>query len=151
MLAAVIVIGFVVSKLIVKLLKNRGGRNVVIVQIRQQVSQFLTALYNSGISANEIKKDKSSSIKDGVYVTTFYSAKGLEFDAVFVPFLNEEDYPDPEKLEKNEDKEKVYQRALKLFYVAVTRAKHSLVMSYSTELTSLFPKDSENYMHQVKQ
>lgn len=135
---------------IVKLLKNRGGRNVVIVQTRQQVSHFLTTLHNSGISANEIIKDKSSSIKDGVYVTTFYSAKGLEFDTVFVPFLNEEDYPDPEKLEKNEDKEKVYQRALKLFYVAVTRAKHSIVMSYSTELTSLFPKDSENYIYRVK-
>lgn len=136
---------------IVKLLQNRAGRNVIIVQSRQLVTRFIAALYKSGVFANEIIKDRSSSIKDGVYVTTFYSAKGLEFDTVFIPFLNEKDYPDPDKLEKCEDKEKVYQRALKLFYVAVTRAKHSLIMSYSTKLTSLFPKDSENYIHQVKQ
>lgn len=135
---------------IIKLLKNRGGRNVIVVQTRQQVTLFLRALFDNHIPANEIKKDRNSSLDDGVYVTTFYSAKGLEFDTVFIPFLNEADYPDPELLEKSEDIDKVYQRALKLFYVAVTRAKHSLVMSYSSELTSLFPKDSENYIHQVK-
>ena len=133
---------------IVKLLKNRGGRNIIVVQTRQQVTLFMQALFNNHIRANEIKKDRNSSLDDGVYVTTFYSVKGLEFDAVFIPFLNEEDYPDPELLRKSEDKNKVYQRALKLFYVAVTRAKHILVMSYSSELTSIFPKDSENFIRQ---
>ena len=135
---------------IVKLLKNRGGRNIIVVQTRQQVTLFMNALSHNYINASEIKKDKNSSINDGVYVTTFYSVKGLEFDTVFIPFLNETDYPDPELLEKNEDKEKIYQRALKLFYVAVTRAKHSLVMSYSSELTNLFPKDSKNFIWQEK-
>jgi superfamily I DNA/RNA helicase len=131
---------------IAKLLKNHGGRNVIIVKNRQIVGDFLSELKKNDISAKEIKKENSSAIDDGVYVTTFYSAKGLEFDNVFIPFLNEGDYPDPKKLEESENKEKVYSNALKLLYVAVTRAKQSVVMSYSSTLTELFPHDSSNYI-----
>lgn len=129
-----------------KLLKNRGGRNVIVVKNRQIARDFLRELKNNDISAKEIKKENSSSIEDGVYVTTFYSVKGLEFDNVFIPFLNEGDYPDQKKLEDSENKEKVYSNALKLLYVAVTRAKQSVVMSYSATLTELFPHDSPNYI-----
>ena len=51
-------------------------------------------LQKNNILAKEIKKEYDSYIGDGVYVTTFYSVKGLEFDNVFIPFLNKEDYPD---------------------------------------------------------
>lgn len=135
---------------LVRLMKNRGGRNVIVVQTRQQVAELLKLLLSNRIQAMEIRKGQNCSLNDGVYVTTFYTVKGLEFDTVFIPFLNDEEYPDPELLEKNEDKDKVYQRALKLFYVAVTRAKHNIVMSYSSKLTSLFPNTSVNYLHQVK-
>lgn len=131
---------------IAKILKNRGGRNVIIVQDRQTVCDFLSALKRNNIPAKEIRKDNSSTIDDGVYVTTFYSVKGLEFDSVFIPFLNEGQYPDQKKLEESENKEKVYSNALKLLYVAVTRAKQSVVMSYSSILTELFPQDSSNYI-----
>ncbi len=131
---------------IVGLLKNRSGRNVTIVKNRTLAKQFLVALSAAGISAIEIKKDNNSSLSDGTYVTTFYSVKGLEFDNVYIPFLNEEDFPDHDNLETAESKEKVYANALKLFYVAVTRAKQGLVMTYSTTLTPLFPSGSQNYI-----
>jgi len=131
---------------IVGLLKNRSGRNVIIVKNRVLVKQFLIALNIAGISAVEIKKDHNSSISDGTYVTTFYSVKGLEFDSVYIPFLNEKDFPDQDDLEAAESKERVYANSLKLFYVAITRARHGLVMTYSNILTSLFPSDSPNYV-----
>lgn len=53
---------------------------------------------------------------------------------MFIPFLNEDDYPDQKKLEDSENKEKVYSNALKLLYVAVTRAKQSVIMSYNTDI-----------------
>ena len=71
----------------------------------------------------------------------------MEFDNVFIPFLNKEDYPDKKRLEDSENKDKVCSNALKLLYVAVTRATQSVVMSYSSVLTELFPKDSQNYIN----
>ena len=131
---------------IIDLLKNRGGRNVVIVKNRALVRQLIVSLNNAGITAVEIKKDNNSSLIDGIYVTTFYSVKGLEFDNVYIPFLNEEDFPDQDTLESAESKEEVYANNLKLLYVAVTRARQGLVMTYSTTLTSLFPSGSHNYI-----
>lgn len=128
------------------MLKNRAGRNVIIVKNRQLVGDLLKELKSNNIRGREIKKESNSSIEDGVYVTTFHSSKGLEFDTVIIPFLNEQDYPDSNKLEESENKDKVYSNALKLFYVAVTRARQAVVMSYSSALSHLFPIDSKNYI-----
>lgn len=131
---------------IIRLLKNRAGRNVIIVKNRQLVGDLLKELKSNNIRGREIKKESNSCIEDGVYVTTFHSSKGLEFDTVIIPFLNEQDYPDSNKLEESENKDKVYSNALKLFYVAVTRARQAVVMSYSSALSHLFPIDSKNYI-----
>ena len=130
---------------IVRLLKNRSGRNVVVLKSRALVQIFLAALQGKGISAVEIKKEYGSRVIDGIYATTFQSVKGLEFDNVYIPFLNEEDFPDQETLESAESKKKVYEKSLKLFYVAATRARQGLVMTHSAALTSLFPGSSQNY------
>ena len=128
------------------MLKNRGGRNVIIVKNRQFVKDFMSELRKNGVTSYEIRKEQNSSIQDGVYVSTFHSAKGLEFDNVFIPYLNEEDYPDLKMLDDSENKDKVFANALKLFYVAVTRARQSVIMSYSSKLTKVFPENSVNYI-----
>jgi len=129
-----------------RLLKNRGGRNVIIVKNRQFVKDFMSELRKNGVMSYEIRKEQNSSIQDGVYVSTFHSAKGLEFDNVFIPYLNEEDYPDLKMLDDSENKDRVFANALKLFYVAVTRARQSVIMSYSSKLTKVFPENSVNYI-----
>ena len=128
------------------MLKNRGGRNVIIVKNRQFVKDFMSELRKNGVMSYEIRKEQNSSIQDGVYVSTFHSAKGLEFDNVFIPYLNEEDYPDLKMLDDSENKDRVFANALKLFYVAVTRARQSVIMSYSSKLTKVFPENSVNYI-----
>lgn len=130
---------------IIHLLAGQGGRNVVIVKSRALVGQFISALHNIGVTATEIKQDLCDSLQDGIYVTTYYSAKGLEFDNVYMPFLNDEDFPDSVLLSSCESSDKEYENALRLFYVAATRAKQNLIMTYSSTLTSLFPVDSKNY------
>ena len=49
-------------------------------------------------------------------ILTYHAAKGTEFDNVFVPFANEGDLPDRNA-----------------FYVACTRASHSLTISFSSK------------------
>lgn len=59
-----------------------------------------------------------------VPIVTIHQVKGLEFDYVFMPFLNEGSFPSRHKNVDIEEEKRV-------FYVGVTRAKKSLYLSYS--------------------
>ena len=74
-------------------------------------------------------------------MTTFHAAKGLEFEHVFVPFLNENKLPDPESVAQASSKEDAYADEIKLLYVAATRSKYALYMTYNSTLTPLFPQN----------
>ena len=71
--------------------------------------------------------DEESEEQDYISLMSVHSAKGLEFGAVFVVGLEENLFPsflslsEPEQLEEER----------RLFYVAITRAKKHLVLSYA--------------------
>lgn len=91
-----------------------------------------------------IKKEAGQTIgSSGIYLTTFHSAKGLEFDNVIIPSLSKEDFPDSLSFSEGSSEEDVYEIGLKLLYVAVTRAKFGLYMTYVGEMSDLLPKESE--------
>ena len=69
---------------------------------------------------------------------TYHSAKGLDFKAVFIPFLNA-------GLEIWRDNE----RAKTLFFVAVTRSREQLFLSYSGTKHSFLEGISENDFHKL--
>ena len=62
----------------------------------------------------------------GVHLLTYHRAKGLEFDAVFLPRLDEKELPS--KLAHTDDEVEEERR---LLYVGITRARHSLALSWS--------------------
>lgn len=94
---------------------------------------------------------------DAVQIMTVHKSKGLEFNTVFLPELTKREFPVSNMggkkyyhvlggvFEENKDK---YQSDLederKLFYVAVTRVKQNLYMTYelSTQPVSCFVKES---------
>lgn len=124
---------------------SANSSNVIIVKNREMELKFINALSQQKISVQQIdgKIDKYKNV-NGISITTFYSAKGLEFDNVFIPFLNKDNFPDLEKM-RFMNYEDVYADELKLLYVAVTRARRGLFMSYSNELTDIFPTNKINY------
>jgi DNA helicase-2/ATP-dependent DNA helicase PcrA len=63
---------------------------------------------------------------DCVTLSTVHSAKGLEWDGVWVVGTGATQIPHPRTLDDAQEKEE----ELRLFYVAVTRAKTDLVISY---------------------
>lgn len=70
--------------------------------------------------------DEVESVKNAVMLMTIHSAKGLEFPVVFVTGLEEGLFPVSSSngsLEENEEERR-------LFYVATTRAKEKLYLSY---------------------
>lgn len=72
----------------------------------------------------EIMKEEKRE-KTGVQILTMHAAKGLEFANVYLPDCNEGKIP----LDKSKTKEAVEEER-RMFYVAMTRAKHKLCLFY---------------------
>lgn len=74
------------------------------------------------------EQNKKNGEKEGVNLMTMHAAKGLEFDTVFVIEANEGNCPYKKATADEEIEEE-----RRLFYVAMTRAKRKLVISYVKE------------------
>lgn len=66
---------------------------------------------------------KSTSFKNGASITSIQMSKGLEFDEVIIPDVNNDNY------KTNYDKN--------LLYIACTRAMHKLILMYTGQLSCL--------------
>lgn len=75
------------------------------------------------VSLIEARDDKN--LTDAVSVMTVHAAKGLEFDLVFVPGLEDGIFPSA----KSVDERNGLEEERRLMYVAITRAKKELVLS----------------------
>lgn len=71
--------------------------------------------------------DDNKEDADTVKLMTIHAAKGLEFPVVFVGGLEETLFPNAMSINSREELEE----ERRLFYVAITRAKHRLYLSYS--------------------
>lgn len=74
------------------------------------------------------EQNEKNGEKEGVNLMTMHAAKGLEFDTVFVIEANEGSCPYKKAIADEEIEEE-----RRLFYVAMTRAKRKLVISYVKE------------------
>ena len=63
--------------------------------------------------------------KEGVHIMTYHASKGLEFDIVHLPDCNEGNIP----YKKSTTKEQIEEER-RLFYVAITRAKEQVHITY---------------------
>ncbi len=72
-------------------------------------------------------QDELDQPKTGIKLMTVHSAKGLEFDYVFITGLEQDLFPHAGMDDKKRDGEE----ERRLFYVAVTRARHKLYLSYA--------------------
>ncbi len=87
------------------------------------VEEFLTQLaLLTNVEAEDDPKDDSEKIR----LSTIHQAKGLEFDAVFVIMLCDGMFPSARSMDSTDGEEE----ERRLFYVAITRAKNELYLSY---------------------
>ncbi|MBU6338864.1 MAG: UvrD-helicase domain-containing protein [Rickettsiales bacterium] len=77
------------------------------------------------VSLVEARDDKS--VQDSVNIMTIHAAKGLEFNLVFVPGLEEGIFPSSRSVEERNGLEE----ERRLLYVAITRARKNLYLSYA--------------------
>ena len=89
------------------------------------VEEFLTQLaLLTNVEAED--GDPANRDADRIRLSTIHQAKGLEFDVVFVIMLCDGMFPSARSMETEEGEEE----ERRLFYVAITRAKNELYLSY---------------------
>ncbi|MFI3307831.1 MAG: UvrD-helicase domain-containing protein [Mycoplasmatota bacterium] len=99
--------------------------------INNKITAFKDLLINSELPIEVflsnllLDQEEKTTSKDQVQLMTVHRAKGLEFKIVFIIGVNEGIMP-PKNLSKSE-----IQEERRLFYVAMTRAKEALYISYS--------------------
>ncbi|MGY2134323.1 HelD family protein [Hymenobacter sp. HD11105] len=92
----------------------------IICKTLRQAQEAHRALQAPGV---HLLTAESTTFHEGVVITTAHLAKGLEFDAVLVPFASARTY--------NTEVDKG------MLYVACTRAMHQLTLTYCGEITPL--------------
>ncbi|MGD0209291.1 MAG: UvrD-helicase domain-containing protein [Verrucomicrobiota bacterium] len=95
------------------------------------VEDFLTQL---ALLTNVEAEDGDPANRDAeqIRLSTIHQAKGLEFDVVFVIMLCDGLFPSARSMENDEGEEE----ERRLFYVAITRARNELYLSYPLERAS---------------
>ncbi len=99
------------------------AENLPVTTGREALSQFLERLtLDSTVLGDDDNRDK-----EGVTLITMHNTKGLEYDTVFCVGLEDEIIPGRNK-EDDESKEE----ERRILYVAMTRARKKLYLSYAT-------------------
>lgn len=110
--------------------------------ITKNLGDFVKYLDDCLQNEIDINLDKDSSVQNAVQLMTYHGSKGREFEYVYLPNLvssSWEDFKMPgeyklitdEVLDKDEVQLKKDSELLKLLFVGITRAKHSLTLSFA--------------------
>ena len=92
------------------------------------VLEFLAQLSLLSSADGEPTGDKSERDDEKVTLSSIHQAKGLEWKVVFVIWLADGQFPNGRIIEAEDDA--MMEEERRLFYVAITRAKDELYMSY---------------------
>ncbi len=87
-------------------------------------------LEDATLASDQDEIDQKKEQKDAVKLMTIHASKGLEFDYVFITGLEDSIFPSKRFDEKQTESQKEEER--RLFYVALTRARKKLTLSYAS-------------------
>lgn len=110
-----------IEKIIKKFNESKSTTLGIICKKKEEV-EYLYEIFKEKYEINKLDFD-SIEFKEGVIISTIQMSKGLEFDEVLLPFVNNHNYSCD--FDRN------------LLYVACTRAMNSLNLTYSSEISSL--------------
>jgi len=106
-------------------------------EIEKSGKTFMEFLEESSLSQAQDNLENSNTVK----IMTVHAAKGLEFPVVFIAGLEDGIFPSGRSFEDIEQMEE----EKRLFYVAITRAKEKLFMTYAKQRASF-----SGYLNETK-
>lgn len=125
-----------------------GNTQVVAILTRNRTREkhYLNSISASGLPVQRLHRNMYTwSSEPRVSVGTYHSAKGLEFDAVILPYCSDTKLPDKSRILALDSEEDAMSDEGRLLYVAVTRAKTRLIIMYSGNPTQLLPVNPALY------
>ncbi|MED4039398.1 3'-5' exonuclease [Niallia taxi] len=119
----------------------------ILVRDRDTVRRIINKVNDNGVIVQELHGQMGQwNSQPSISVGTYHSAKGLEFDSVYLPYCTEHNLPSQDRIIALEDENEAMSEEIKLLYVAVTRARRGLIISYSGDnLTKLLPLNDGLY------
>lgn len=122
----------------------------IIVWTKEEVANIKKGLECNGIQNYQIyNKELFEMLSPGVKLITYHSSKGLEFDEVILPFLDEGRMPKIPKGIDQEQEENMMNDARSLLYVGMTRAKYRLVMFALASSPSPFIQELDRRYYEI--
>lgn len=119
--------------------RNHQASIGVITATKTQVQTYSAWMTDAGIMHETIQKDTQFSVrKPGVKIINVYNAKGLEFDHVIIPQFIEGKFPYYFTSTDSEEIQNFLIKSRNLIYVAMTRARMTLFITYSGDKGSRF-------------
>ena len=97
--------------------------------VQENIEPDFEDFFANSILDSEVINEKNNNNLDSVKLMTVHSAKGLEFDHVFISGLEEGLFPHLNSLDNKE----ALEEERRLMYVAITRAKKRLYFSHAQE------------------
>lgn len=135
------------AKVLISLLEElNDGENVIGIPYRSgKEKNFISKLLKKeGIKFEEVdKENRWSLLEPGVKLVTMHSAKGLEFDIVIIPMVNQGIIP--KKADSDDKDDGFLEGERSLLYVAMTRARNELYLLTSKESQFISELDDELY------
>ena len=95
------------------------------IRLKMFTSYEQLQIHINNLSHIDYSQQKLQIKEKGIYLLTYHASKGLEFDNCIIPCLNEGIVPS-----KNSIDEKDIEEERRMLYVAMTRAKKNLLLSY---------------------
>lgn len=92
------------------------------------IPEWLAFVEGYGEKLEEIRKEQKERLEEGVSLMTMHGSKGLEFEVVFIPTVNEGVCPYRKSIQSGDIEEE-----RRMLYVAMTRAKKHLHLSFVKE------------------
>jgi len=136
-------------------IKNESAKNP-----RLSLSQFLGLLQRMDKHDIALQINRTSFAEQGVNFVTTHSAKGLEFEYVFLIGCNAKEwdkpprnygYPMPDNLFTHLDKADDIEESRRLFYVALTRAKRHLSISFAKHNNEMKPLEKSRFIEEIQE
>lgn len=142
---------FVIDQVKKYLAQNNNISIGIIAAQKKQVHRYAGWLTDAGIYSEIISKESTFSMAaPGVKIVNAYNAKGLEFTRVIIPQFVEGNFPYHHIIDDEEEMKLYLARCRNLVYVAMTRAKYSLLITYSGENGSRFIGEMDSKCYEAK-
>ena len=134
------------------LLAGNPNMTIGIIAARKKaLFKFSKWLADANIPYEKIDKDSSfSMLSSGVKLVTAYGSKGLEFNAVIIPNFMEGSFPYHKDFDDEEEEREFLIRMRNLAYVAMTRAKNMLVITWYGNKGSRFIEDMNPDLYETE-